>query len=80
MAAHDTIIERHVMQTFHTSRNCHTSDKYKQGNHVYLSTQNLTLSKGRARKLVSKFIGPHTVKEAHTVMLPLLSLWDYHQS
>jgi len=38
--------------------------------------QNLTLPKGRARKLLPKFIGPYTVKETHnaasTVTLELL--------
>ena len=65
MAAHNAIIERRVVQTFHANRKCRTSDEYKQGDRVYLSTQNLTLPKGRARKLVPKFIGPYTVKEAH---------------
>ena len=50
---------------FHANRKRCTSDEYKQGDPVYLSTQNLTLPKGRARKLVPKFIGPYTVKEAH---------------
>ena len=50
---------------FHTNRKRHASDEYKQGDHVYLSTQNLGLLKGRARKLVPKFIGPYTVKEVH---------------
>jgi len=51
------------------------SNEYKLGNHVYLSTQNLTLPRGRARKLVPKSIGLYTVKEVHnstsTVMLEL---------
>jgi len=75
MAAHDVIIERRVMQTFHTNRKRQHSDKYKLGDHVYLSTQNLALPKDRARKLVPRFIGPYTVREAHnaasTVMIEL---------
>ena len=43
---------------------------------LYLSTQNLTLPKGRARKLVPKYIGPYKVVKAHnetsTVTLELL--------
>jgi hypothetical protein len=43
---------------------------------VYLSTQNLTLLKGRARKLVPCYIGPYRMTEAHnkasTVTLELL--------
>ena len=44
---------------------------------MYLSTQNLTLPKGRARKLVPKYIGPYKVVKAHneastvTLELPL---------
>ena len=62
MAAHDTIIEKCVMQISHTNRKHQVSNEYKPGDHVYLSTQNLTLPRGRARKLVPKFIGPYTVK------------------
>ena len=32
---------------------------------MYLSTQNLTLTKGRVRKLVPKYIGPYKVVKAH---------------
>ena len=46
------------------------------GDLVYLSTKNLALPKGRARKLVPKFIRPYTVVETHhmasTVTLELL--------
>ena len=65
MAAHDVIIERCLVQTFHANRKRQHSNKYKPGDHVYLSTQNLALLKGRARKLVPRFIGPYTVREAH---------------
>ena len=45
---------------------------------MYLSTQNLTISKGRARNLVPKYIGPYKVMKAHneastvTLELPLV--------
>ena len=77
MAAHDAIIANHVQQTFHANKKCCTSDLYHVGDHVYLSTQNLTLPKGRARKLVPKYIGPYKVVKAHneastvTLELPL---------
>ena len=32
---------------------------------VYLSTKNLSVPKGRARKLVPKFIGPYKITEAN---------------
>ena len=75
MAAHDAIITNCVQQTFHANKKHHTSDLYHVGDHVYLLTQNLTLPKGRVRKLVPKYIGPYKVVKAHnkasTVMLEL---------
>ena len=75
MAAHDAIITHHVQQTFHANKKHCASDIYHVGDHVYLLTQNLTLPKGRARKIVPKYIGPYKVVKAHneasTVMLEL---------
>ena len=77
MAGHDTIITNHVQQTFHANKKRHASDPYHVGDHMYLSTQNLTLPKGRVRKLVPKYIGPYKVVKAHneastvTLKLPL---------
>ena len=77
MAAHDVIITNHIQQTFHANKKRHTSDLYHVGDHMYLSTQNLTLLKGRVRKLVPKYIGPYKVVKAHneastvTLELPL---------
>ena len=65
MAAHDAIIANRIQQTFHANKKHHASDLYNAGDHVYLSTQNLTLPKGRARKLVPKYIGPYKVVKAH---------------
>jgi hypothetical protein len=62
MVAHDAILEHCVDQMFHTHRK---SEIYAIDDHVYLSTQNLTLPKGRARKLVPRYIGPYRVTEAH---------------
>ena len=75
MVAHDTIIMNRVQQTFHANKTCQASDLYHVGDHMYLLTQNLTLPKGRVRKLVPKYIGPYKVvkahKEASTVTLKL---------
>ena len=75
MAAHNVIITNCVQQTFHANKKCYASDLYHVGDHIYLLTQNLTLHKGRARKLVPKYIGPYKVVKAHneasTVMLEL---------
>ena len=65
MAAHDTIIANHVQQMFHANKKHHASDEYHVGDNMYLSTQNLTLPKGRARKLVPRYIGPYKVVKAH---------------
>ena len=65
MAAHNAIIMNHIQQTFHANKKCRASDLYHVGDHVYLSTQNLTLPKGRVRKLVPKYIGPYKVVKAH---------------
>jgi hypothetical protein len=54
MAAHDAILEHRVDQTFHANRKHRESEIYAVDNSVYLSTQNLTLPKGRARKLVPR--------------------------
>ena len=78
MAAHDAIISNHVQQTFHANKKCHASNEYHVGDHVYLSTQNLTLPKGTARKTVPKYIRPYKVVKAHneastvTLKLPLV--------
>ena len=58
-------IENRVLQTFHANKKRRADPDYKQDDFVYLSTKNLTLPKGRAWKLVPKFIGPYKVIEAH---------------
>jgi len=35
------------------------------GDKVYFSTENLFLPKGRARKLMPKYIGPYEVTKSH---------------
>jgi hypothetical protein len=65
MAAHDAILEHRVDQTFHANRKRRESEIYAVGDRVYLSTQNLTLPKGRARKLVPRYIGPYRLSKAH---------------
>jgi hypothetical protein len=65
MAAHDAILEHRVDQTFHANRKRRESKIYAVNDRVYLSTQNLTLPKGRARKLVLRYIGLYCVLEAH---------------
>jgi hypothetical protein len=65
VAAHDAILEHRVDQTFHSNQKCCESEISVVDDRVYLSTQNLTLPKGRARKLVPWYIGPYHVTEVH---------------
>ena len=64
--AHDAIIEHHVMQAHHTNRHHKPGEHFSPGDLVYLSTKNLSLPKGRAKKLLPKFIGLYKIVEAHT--------------
>jgi hypothetical protein len=50
IAAHDAILEHCVDQTFHVNRKHRESEIYAVDDRLYLSMQNLTLPKGRARK------------------------------
>ena len=65
MAAYDMIIANCIQQTFYANKKHRASDLYHVGDHMYLSTQNLTLPKGRVRKLVPMYIGPYKVVKAH---------------
>jgi len=49
MMAHDAIIESHVMQAHHANHRRTMGVEYAPRNLVYLSTQNLTLPKGKAK-------------------------------
>ena len=58
---------------------------FAPGDRVYLSTKNLALPKGRAKKLLPKFIGLYKVIEMHTATLmvtielpPELTAWRVH--
>lgn len=62
--AHDAIIESRVFQTHYSNKRRREEPKIAKGDLVYLSTVNLNISKGRARKLCPKFIGPYKVLEA----------------
>ena len=59
--AHDTILEHRVAQTHYSNKHWKPSVQYQLNDLVYLSTKNLTLPKGRARKLLPRFIGPYKV-------------------
>ena len=62
--AHDAIIESRVCQMHHA--NCHRAqnDTFANSKLVYVSTLDLSLPKGRASKLIPKYIGPFKVLDA----------------
>ena len=74
MSAHDSIIAARVVNTVQANRKWAKID-YKVGDLVYLSTKNISLPKGRARKLAPKYLGPFAVtkvlKEGATYQLDL---------
>lgn len=76
-SAHDAIIEAQVFQTSRANKRRGEEPIINTGDLVYLSTKNLNVPKGRARKLCPKYIGPYKVRESHpetlnyTLELPL---------
>jgi hypothetical protein len=62
--AHDAIIESRVRQTHHANRRRSENDTFTIGDLVYVSTSDLSLPKGRASKLLPKYIGPFKVLDA----------------
>ena len=59
--AHNAILEHRVAQTHYSNKHLNPSVQYHPNNMVYLLMKNLTLPKGRARKLMPRFIGPYKV-------------------
>lgn len=62
--AHDSIIEARVFSTVQANKHRREDPIIKVGSLVYLSTKNLSLPKGRATKLLPKFVGPYRVQKA----------------
>ena len=57
--AHDSIIAERVFQHFHANKHRRGEPDIKPGEFIYLSTKNLAMPKGRASKLLPKFVGPY---------------------
>jgi hypothetical protein len=74
MSAHDAIIAARIQHTVQANRKRLTAN-FKEGDLVYLSTKNISIPKGRARKLAPKYLGPFPVtkviKEGATFQLGL---------
>jgi hypothetical protein len=62
LIAHDSILEARIKQTRLANRH-RKEAPFTKGDLVYLSTKNLSIPKGRARKLAPKFIGPYQILE-----------------
>ncbi|KZT66683.1 hypothetical protein DAEQUDRAFT_640611, partial [Daedalea quercina L-15889] len=60
MAAHDSIIAARVKQTRDANRRRRPAP-FESGDLVYVSTKNISLPRGLARKLALKYIGPYLV-------------------
>ena len=60
MAAHDSILSARVKQMRDANRKRRVAP-FKQGELVYLSTKNISFTKGLAHKLLPKFIGPYKI-------------------
>ena len=64
LVAHDAIIAARVSQTYHANKRRRQEPAYQVGDRVWLSTEYLAMPKGRARKLMPKFIGPFVITKA----------------
>jgi len=73
LRAHDSIIAARVKQTVMANRK-RKDVPFVKGDLVYLSTANLTLPKGHARKLALKFIGPYKITDDYRNNTFLLEL------
>jgi hypothetical protein len=77
MAAYKANIANCIVQTNQANKLHHEGTEHTVGDLIYLSTENLSLPKGWAKKLLPKYIGPYKVMEAHnqasTIKLELLA-------
>ena len=60
MTAHNAILETHVKET-QTANRKQWLAPFQTGDLVCISTKNISLPRGQAQKLVSKFIGPYQI-------------------
>jgi hypothetical protein len=56
----------------YTDKKQHSEPEIKKGNMVYLSTKNISMPKGRASKLVPRYVRPYKVTKA----IPSLSNYE----
>ena len=74
MSAHDAIITSRIQSMIQANKKRQPAN-FKEGDLVYLLTKNISLPKGRARKLAPKYLGPFQIskvlKEGATYQLGL---------
>jgi hypothetical protein len=70
--AHNTLIEVRVFQKMYADKKQCSEPEIKEGDMVYLSTKNISMPKGRASKLVPRYVGPYKV----TKVIPSLSNYE----
>ena len=61
---HNAILEHRIMQMHYSNKHRRPDVIYHENNMIYLSNKNLALPKGRARKLMPRFLGPYKVLKA----------------
>jgi hypothetical protein len=72
----DKLVTQQTRHAVKANRHCREGQKFNVGDLVLLSTENLSLPKGRARKLLPKYLGPYKVlvanhsKSAYKIELP----------
>jgi hypothetical protein len=83
--AHDAIIESRVQQTHNANRHRHEDDHFAASDLVFVSTVDLSLPKGRASKLLPKYVSLFKILEAQSststskIELPTqLRAWNLH--
>ncbi|KII91925.1 hypothetical protein PLICRDRAFT_64143, partial [Plicaturopsis crispa FD-325 SS-3] len=62
--AHDALIESRVVHTYYANNARRKEQPFQVGDKAYLSTDKLSMPKGRAHKLMPKYIGPYPVTES----------------
>ena len=83
MATHDSILAAWVKQICDANQKWQLAP-FQNGDLVYLSTKNITFTKGLACKLVPKYIGPYKImqdfgNQSFRLKLPLrLKQWGVH--
>lgn len=60
MSAHDAVLSARVKQTYEANKH-RRECPLEKGDLVYVSTKNISLPKGTARKLTPKYIGPYRI-------------------